>query len=217
MTKRYAKLAVLAVVVPLAAFTYGGWGVMTIVDVPESAVVGAPVTYTYEMRQHGVQIATMDGMVEATNGRRKVEALASNALGGGRRSAVVTFPEPGNWTVKVNTFAGHSLLPIRVVARGERPPVLSAVERGKHLFVAKGCVSCHTHQLVGKALVQHLSGVPDLSEPRFADAYLQRFLKDPSIKASTAQWPMPNLNLKDAEITALVAFLNQETRAAARR
>jgi hypothetical protein len=58
---------------------------------------------------------------------------------------------------------------------------------------------------------------PDLSEPKFQSAYLEKFLADPSIKTNWANASrMPNLGLKPAEITALVAFLNRESRASQR-
>jgi hypothetical protein len=63
---------------------------------------------------------------------------------------------------------------------------------------------------------------PDLTDKRFAKEYLTRFLADPSIKPVPEEvcskdrsycgspYAMPNLNLKDVEIEALVAFITKE-------
>jgi hypothetical protein len=51
---------------------------------------------------------------------------------------------------------------------------------------------------------------PELSTPRLAPAFLAKFLADPSIRPPTGNFRMPNLQLKDTEIAALVAFLCTE-------
>jgi hypothetical protein len=63
---------------------------------------------------------------------------------------------------------------------------------------------------------------PDLTGKRFATEYLRRFLADPSITPVPEEicskdrsycgspYEMPNLNLKDAEIEALVAFITKK-------
>lgn len=75
---------------------------------------------------------------------------------------------------------------------------------GKALFAAKGCASCHVHRA--------LSGRrgppegPDLTNYRADPTFLQRWLADPGkVKPGTR---MPNLDLSDAEIADLIAFLN---------
>ncbi len=54
---------------------------------------------------------------------------------------------------------------------------------------------------------------PELTGRRWPAEYLVRFLKDPSIGPQYGSSRMPNLNLKDAEVAALIAFLNGEPRA----
>ena len=86
-------------------------------------------------------------------------------------------------------------------------------ERGKLLFAAKGCMSCHTHTGVSPKT----GFAPDLSAPRFAAAYLKTFLADPSIKApSQPGLVMPNLQLTHGEIGALVAFLSVDPKQSGR-
>jgi mono/diheme cytochrome c family protein len=84
-----------------------------------------------------------------------------------------------------------------------------SVEQGERLFVAKGCVVCHTHEAVAgtKAIVNfNYEGAPNLSNFSAEPDYLAKWLDDP--KALKPQADMPKLNLSDAEIGALVAFIN---------
>ena len=83
------------------------------------------------------------------------------------------------------------------------------VELGQTLFVAKGCLTCHSHQAVDLAGNLSVNAGPDLSRPAFTPDYLRVWLKDPAaVKPGTS---MPNLGLKKTEIEALAAFLTHET------
>jgi cytochrome c2 len=135
------------------------------------------------------------------------------------------------WQVTIETGFGASkavLLPWRVVdsvttirgtvedhlvSRGI--PRFSDVERGRRLFAAQGCTTCHFHREVGITGVLANYG-PDLSDRRFPADYLAKFLADPSIKVPTAGKVMPNLALREKEILPLVAFINAERRTTAR-
>lgn len=83
----------------------------------------------------------------------------------------------------------------------ERTPA----ELGAALFVAKGCRQCHVNlNAEGQTLFQI---GPNLTEYQGNPEYLRLWLADPqSIRPETL---MPNLNLADDEIEALVAFLSQ--------
>lgn len=86
---------------------------------------------------------------------------------------------------------------------------LAPAELGEKLFVAKGCVTCHVHPaFAGKGYAN--VGLKDLTGYTAIPEYLQVWLKDPSaVKPKTE---MPNLELKEVEINALIAFLaNNET------
>ncbi len=105
-----------------------------------------------------------------------------------------------------------TLLPLPVIEPGATPPPAPvAAARGNALFVAKGCVSCHLHRDVNGSGV--VAAGPELTGRRWPAEYLQRFLKDPSIGPQYGNSRMPNLDLKDAEVAALIAFLNGEPRA----
>jgi mono/diheme cytochrome c family protein len=195
----------------------GGWAVVTLKDVPDYMVAGKPVSLTYAVRQHGVHLTPgLSGWIEARDARGGVvKALAAPASDTGYYLAKLTLPTPGDWTVTVvsgfldSKSAG---LAMRVVASGDQIAKLGDAERGKVLFAAKGCVTCHTHTDVSPKA----GFAPDLSSPRFAAEYLTTFLADPSIKApSRPGFLMPNLQLTHGEIGALVAFLSAEPKQAA--
>ena len=206
-------LLVAAVSIPTAAFTFGGWAVTTVENVPEYAVAGKPFELTYSVRQHGMGLLTaLSGAVTATSGS-EVKNFGALGVGEGMYRATVTIPKAGEWDLKILTgFMGNrvSLLPLKVIAaNAPLPAPMSPVDRGHQLFVAKGCASCHSHQLTKEYNLTKMG--PDLSEPKFATPYLTRFLENPSVKTDwKTDQRMPNLGLKPAEITALVAFLNKK-------
>ncbi len=80
-------------------------------------------------------------------------------------------------------------------------------ERGKALFLAKGCAMCHMHDVVKASVGDYVSVEmgPNLTHRPLSADYLRQWLKDPqALKPATE---MPNLNLKSDEIEALIAFL----------
>jgi cytochrome c1 len=86
-------------------------------------------------------------------------------------------------------------------------------ERGKALFVAKGCIGCHWHDGVGARGDFPGTGIgPDLSEIDKAHTllpndpeYLRTWLRDPWVK--NPRRVMPDLGLSEEEIESLLAFL----------
>lgn len=100
------------------------------------------------------------------------------------------------------------MLPIAAIAPGIALAALSDSERGRRLFVAKGCVSCHLHRAVAGSGTFAVG--PELTERPLEREYLARYLADPSISPSNrsrGDGAMPDLDLDQAEIGALVAFL----------
>jgi cytochrome c2 len=89
-----------------------------------------------------------------------------------------------------------------------------AVAHGRALFSAKGCAQCHRHVSVpGSGAFRDAygaDGAPDLSIYRWDDAYLRRWLANPSaVKPDTN---MPDLELKPGDIELLVLFLKSGQR-----
>jgi hypothetical protein len=214
--------AAAAILLPIAAFTFGGWIVITVDGLPEYAVAGAPTTLTYTVRQHGMTILTgLRPYVVARSGNTAVEAKTATTPSG-RYSATVTLPREGAWTIDIrsgfmNSTMTTPLMPIQVVAAGASapPPMLDAL-RGKHLFVAKGCVTCHVHPEMSEW--ESISAGPNLTGRRYVPEVLSAFLDDPEKSplskaalngiGAASSVRMPKLGLDAAEIKALVAFVN---------
>jgi hypothetical protein len=161
------------------------------------------------VRQHGVSLTPgLAGSIEAKDETgRLVKVPASAADKSGYYSATLTLPSPGKWTLTVDSgfWGSRSVqVPMKVIAPGDAPSTLAAVDRGAQLFAAKGCATCHTHV----AIAASPGFGPNLSAPRLAPEFLKAFLADPSIKpVSTPTLRMPDLELNDREIASLVAFL----------
>lgn len=178
----------------------GAWATITVEDLPEYVVAREPVNLTFTVRQHGVTL--LNGL------KARVNATAAAAgREAGQYTATLTAPEAGDWTITIHSgfhSSSTTLMPLKVIAPSSRAPLaLPAAERGRRLFVAKGCVTCHDGR-VG----------PDLTGRRYPAEYLGQFLANPAIaprRSRTAE--MPNLNLKQPEIAALVAFINTERQA----
>ena len=84
----------------------------------------------------------------------------------------------------------------------------SQVELGRDLFIAKGCMLCHLHNETNGIREFGTDMGPDLTNLTASPDYLRLWLKDPLAAKSTAK--MPNLELSDAEIDALIAFINDK-------
>lgn len=202
------------------AYYAGGWASITVDDLPDYVVAGEPVTLSYTVRQHGLTLLdSLRGSVEARMQGRDARARSS-WQGKGRYVTTLTMAQPGEWTVTIRSGFGKSdltLLPLRVVAKGTRPVVaLANDERGRRLFVAKGCVGCHVHRATNIRSV--VEAGPELTERSFPADYLAGFLANPA--ASVARLPnaarMPKLELSQGEIASLVAFINADHRVAKR-
>jgi hypothetical protein len=87
---------------------------------------------------------------------------------------------------------------------------VSEVEAGRQLFIAKGCITCHYNDRAASRSEYWTieMGAPDLSNYSSAPEILFIRLKDPA--AAKSDTKMPQLNLKQTEIEALVAFINSK-------
>jgi len=105
------------------------------------------------------------------------------------------------------------------VARPEDTPAIlsgpetASFERGRALFVAKGCIGCHFHKEANlPSWSSHGSGGPNLSDIDNPYTllhndveYLRTWLRDPWVKNPNRV--MPELDLSEEEIESLLAFL----------
>lgn len=78
---------------------------------------------------------------------------------------------------------------------------------GRQLFIAKGCIVCHANAKASTdSGMTLMNDAPDLSKFSASPEALRMRLENPkSVKSDT--W-MPDLDLSDAEIEALIAFIN---------
>ena len=115
--------------------------------------------------------------------------------------------------VSLAGFALYAQMPQPVMAESEVGPAPAAVPAiapeamGEALFVAKGCIQCHTNDNVTMA-ENMLPFGPNITFVKRSPEYLRTWLADPSALKTDTQ--MPNLHLSEAEIETLVAFLQQE-------
>jgi mono/diheme cytochrome c family protein len=230
-SQRVLRVLLPALIVGIAGFVpvarAGGWGVITLDDFPDHFVAGEPIELTFTARAHGVtpisgftagasgaldlrfSIVAMDGKNGVARGTVSAEGAS------GRYRALLTLPHAGDWSIGImgSTLAWpNAALPsTRAVEAGDGAAAvpLSAAERGLRLFVAKGCVSCHTHD-AARGMGQSLNVGPVLTDRRLPETYLAAFLADPASfrTAQTRAFAMPNLEMEPHEISALVAFLN---------
>jgi hypothetical protein len=104
-----------------------------------------------------------------------------------------------------NPTAAHRDEPQKV-----EPSDISQVEYGRQLFLVKGCITCHHNIKAGNSSEYWTidMGATDLSNFSASPEVLRIRLKDPSAAKSNTQ--MPNLELSEAEIEALIAFINSK-------
>ena len=214
MTRRRISLLlpVFVLLPAIPAFT-GGWAVTTVEHLPDYAVAGRPLTLTFTVRQHGTHpLPGLKPRIESVSGdeRRTYDAAPAGASSG-RYAGTVILPRAGNWTITIHSGFGNSrttLVPLPAITPGSPAPrSLAEGERGRRLFTAKGCVTCHVETKVG----------PTLSGRLFTKEYVSQVLADPrgAFAGRPGAAQMPNLNLGPSEIAALAAYLSAEKRVAA--
>jgi hypothetical protein len=200
---------------PAIAYSFGGWAVVTVDNLPEYVVAGQPLSLSFVVRQHGITLLSgLRPRIVATSGKLETSVDAHAAKEAGHYGGTLTLPRDGEWTVTVFSGFGRSnrTLPLlQAIPTGGRPPAaISDVDRGGRLFVAKGCVTCHVNAKVNS--VSEIAMGPDLTERRYTADFLTRFLANPSLvqPPKPGSPSMPVLDLKAREIASLVAFINAD-------
>jgi hypothetical protein len=201
----------------------GGWDLITVKDFPDFAVAGRTLELTFTVWVPSLEPLTgLHPVVRATHAKaRAVRAIAKASAAPAEYTAELILPEPGDWVIAFDTEyeSAASLPPLKVIAPGTPAPTqFSLTTRGLRLFTFKGCNGCHLHPEVKEG---RLYG-PDLTGKEYATEYLKRFLADPGTTPAPEEvwskdrsyggspYAMPNLNLKDAEIEALVGFITKK-------
>jgi len=221
-----AVLGAVLVASTVAFMSMGGWAVVMVSKIPDAWIAGKPLQLSWQVRQHGVTLLEgLQPVLEARSGSRLVTGTTWAFNEGGEKGyrGTITFPERGDWQVTIQSGFGRSraeLLPWRVVdsvttVRGTVADHLTKIgvqplpesERGRRMFAAKGCVTCHTHRDVG--ITGELKDLgPDLTNRSFPPDYLAKFLTNPSIKPPTNGKQMPNMELRQKDIEPIIAFIN---------
>ena len=212
----------------------GGWAILTVHDLPASLEVGRQTTLQFSLRQHGEEL--MSGRAPV------LQVRSGGALLGDRREYPaertrqpgvyrVTFTpsEVGELRLSVDTdYHGWvaRLLPMTVEARvvataanGGRVATAaasggahSAEQRGRALFVAKGCVGCHTKNDDAALKDFHEMRVgPDLTGRSYPAQWLVQKITDPASlrpEGPRAMNIMPQLEVSAAEAQAIASYLN---------
>ena len=128
--------------------------------------------------------------------RRSSLVLIAKAMHMYRISAILA--AAGLLLIVGSAFAGPAPTPAPTLT-------IDLVAQGRAVFVTKGCVSCHRHAALPNSGPFSGDDVPDLSAPRTDADFLRRWLSNPAaVKPNTY---MPKLNLSNAEMDALIAFL----------
>jgi mono/diheme cytochrome c family protein len=223
MIRVIAVLAVATTLVGAAPSKMGGWAVITVRDVPERLVVGRATEITFTMLQHGERPLT--GRAPTVHLKGESETLlaslrrpAAREIGRGVYTATVTPGRTGTAEIVIDGdwhSAKVTLLPIPVTRAGGRHVATSPVTRGRQLFVAKGCITCHRRTDDPQtARTQFVASGPELTGRTFQAEWLSRKLADPSRdRVRHNKWvEMPDLELKPAEIEALVEYLRAAQR-----
>src|SRR5882672_1727769 len=207
----------LAAVLLAGLVAMGGWAVVTVKDLPEYFVAGQQYTIEFQVRQHGRTLLSglrPELVIAAPAAREIVIPAAARSAPG---SYAVTFTAPagaGDVRLTIRSGFGNNelrLYPQTVVAAGGSRPALAARDRGRMLFVAKGCNTCHANSdLNDRPENQVITVGPELGGRHLAREYVIQQLKNPGQN-------MPDLGLSDAEANAIAAFLNGERAAASGR
>jgi hypothetical protein len=142
-------------------------------------------------------------------------ALVSLTLAFQRRSRPAGMVAGLALVVGIGTFWMGSVTP-EVAAQSKASSELLAesspaqAELGRQLFLAKGCITCHYNDRAASRNEYWTIdiGAPDLSNYSAHPEVLFIRLKDPAAAKSDAK--MPNLELKETEIEALIAFINSK-------
>jgi mono/diheme cytochrome c family protein len=209
----------------------GGWAVVTVQDLPEYFVAGRPYTVEFKVRQHGSHllnnlepeliISTSAPRLGGLMGGANEQRIPAKARGEGTYAATFTAPSAGPVYLTIKSSFGASdlrLYPAPVITAGAPAPVVSQVDRGRALFVAKGCNACHTNaDLVDRPDNQQIKVGPELGGHRLTRDYVMQKIKNPSVQSpnttTVASEKMPDLGLSDVEIAAIATFLAGATTA----
>jgi mono/diheme cytochrome c family protein len=215
-------LGIAILVIAAAPARLGGWAVITVEGLPDHLEAGRPTRIAFIVRQHGV--TPLDGLTpqviiqQGSQDPRDRDRVAAAPVGTpGRYEAAIPAQDAGTVRITIDANwhdATITLLPLRVVPGGQASDATPAPERGRQLFIAKGCVTCHEKRDDREMIARHSVSIgPALTERQFPADWLVAKLADPAKYRAPNQWGMPNLQLSDREIAALASYVNARSSA----
>jgi mono/diheme cytochrome c family protein len=205
-------LFVLFAMLPARPAEAGGWATFTLVQLPESPRAGAKIDLTFIARAHGkTPFHFAQGEASfvfrhlATGETVSAAATPANRYVG-THTATVVLPSAGEWAweLRPGGYPALKLQPLTVLPSEQD----AQIARGKALFAAKGCVTCHRNDQMAEQWTIEFG--PNLTDYANTTLDLEAWLANPAaIKPATQ---MPALGLRPDEIKALAAFLRADSR-----
>ena len=195
----------------------GGWAVVTVKDLPEYFVAGQQYTIEFKVRQHGhtllgslepqLIVSTSAPRLGGLFGGANEQRIPAAAKGSeGTYAATFTAPRAEQLFLTIKSGFGASdlrLYPAAVINPGMTRPAMAQADRGRMLFVAKGCNACHSNSdLADRPDNQQIKVGPELGGRQLARDYVIQKIKNPNSQV------MPDLGLTDAEAAAIAVFVN---------
>jgi mono/diheme cytochrome c family protein len=213
----WSLLFVLLALLPVLPADAGGWATFMLLELPESPRAGERIDLSFVARAHGktpFHFAKGEAkfVFRHLQTGETVDAAAMPATKYvGTHTASVVLPSAGEWAweLRPGGYPVLKLQPLTVLPGKEA----ALIARGKALFAAKGCVTCHRNDAMDEQWTVELG--PNLTNYVNTMASLDAWLANPA--AVKPEATMPALGLRPDEIDALVAFLTADSRPTARR
>ncbi|KHK57831.1 cytochrome B558 subunit A [Ralstonia sp. A12] len=121
------------------------------------------------------------------------------------------------WLAQQPTLEQHEQAKVQAASATAGGSAQALAEQGKAIAQAKGCVACHTingSPGVGptwKGLYGSTQTMADGSTATADEAYLRAFIRDPKARVVKGFAPiMPNFDLSEQELSALVAYIKAQ-------
>lgn len=213
----WSLLFVLFALLPALPAVAGGWATFTLLELPESPRAGEKINLTFVARAHG-KMPFHFAKDEASFVFRHLEtgetvstAVTPETRYVGTHTAVVILPSAGEWAWELRP-GGYPVLKLQplTVAPGEQEALFA---RGRALFAAKGCVTCHRNDAMDEQWTVEIG--PNLTNYVTTTVNLEAWLANPAAVKPGAT--MPALGLTPGETAALVAFLEAGSRSTTQR
>lgn len=203
-----------------AAPPLGGWAVTTVHDLPTHLVVGQQTTVTFSVRQHGQNLISglepvlIVRSADAGFFSRGTRIDARSTARAGIYTAAYTPSEVGDVVLTIDNGWPQKLelRPMPVLAAGATPPRAVGADRGRALFVAAGCNTCHVK--ADDAVLLDAEDViavgPAFTGRTWPVDLIVRKVTDPNSVAAPASGAsrMPRLEVSAENAALIAAYLN---------